>query len=128
MSIFGKAAVDAAKRIISENESDYAKVWKECLSKYTESDETTAKGCPKNAFVDLCSLGFVVGIQKKEGEELSENGKKAIDAIKILKKRNWNLPEGKSKFWEDNFGTSHQGHLDIIIALKNAGLLNDEAE
>lgn len=123
MTVFEKTTIDAVNKILNEKIEDYSTVWSECLSKYTESKTTITKGCPKNAFSDLCSFGFVKDVPKKESRKLSENGRKTIKAVEILNGQNWYF-ENKKKFWKENFGTNHQGQMDIILALKNKGLLN----
>lgn len=122
MTIFEKATIGAVNIIQAEHISDYEKAWHEALSKFTTSNETLSKDCPKNTFVDLCSFGFVKGINKKMNRTLSENGRKAIAAIEILNNQNWQF-NNKKNFWIENFETSHQSQLDIILALKNEDLL-----
>ena len=123
MTIFEKATVHAANKIQNESTLDYGRAWTDSLSNYTKSKTTLTKGCPKNAFVDLCSFGFVKGVRKDENRKLSENGRKTIKALEILNRQDWQF-KSKSEFWNKNFGTSHQGQMDIILALKDANLLN----
>lgn len=122
-SVFGKTCIAAVKLIVDEK-TDPEKAWKKAIQLYTHSLEMQIKSCPKNAFVDLCASGYIKGIKKQNDVVLSENGKISIEAINILKTDNWKI-KSKSKFWSENFNRSHQGQLDVILALKENNLLAD---
>ena len=125
MTIFEKATLDADRTILKSTVSDYGNTWNSALSKYTKSEKTLKKVCPRNAFIDLCSFGYVKGISRNKMAELSENVKMAIEALRILQRHNWQF-EGKKQFWWEHFHKTHEGQLDVILALKNANLLSVE--
>lgn len=122
-TVFGKTCI-AAVKLIADEKTDPEKAWKKAIQVYTHSLETRIKSCPKNAFVDLCASGYIKGIKKQNDIALSENGKISIEAINILENDNWKI-NSKSKFWSENFNRSHQGQLDVILALKENNLLAD---
>ena len=122
-TVFGKTCITAVK-LIADEKTDPEKAWKRAIQVYTHSPKTQIKSCPKNAFVDLCASGYIKGIKKQNDIALSENGKISIEAINILKTDNWKI-KSKSKFWSENFNRSHQGQLDVILALKENNLLVD---
>ncbi len=122
-TVLGKTCIAAVKLIVDEK-TDPEEAWNKAIQLYTHSLETQIKSCPKNAFVDLCASGYIKGIKKQNDIVLSENGKISIEAISILRKDNWKI-KSKIKFWSDNFNRSHQGQLDVILALKENNLLVD---
>lgn len=57
---------------------------------------------------------------------IAENGRMAIEALRILSKQDWKLTS-KNGFWQKQFRKHHEGQLDVVLALKDASLLKEES-
>lgn len=124
-TIFGKTTLDAVGLLHNNPQMDYKEAWAQAIVNHTSSDSTRKKGCPKNAFADLCRCGYVKGIQKQQEKPSTENGRMAIEAVRVLSERGWQL-SSKNGFWQKQFHKHHQGQLDVVLALKDAALLDVE--
>lgn len=124
-TIFGKTALDAVRLLHDNPQMDYKEAWAQAIVNHTSSDSTREKGCPKNAFADLCRCGYVKGIQKQQEDPSTENGRMAIEAVQVLSERGWKLTS-KNGFWQEQFQKHHEGQLDVVLALKDAALLKEE--
>lgn len=124
-TVFGKTTLDAARLLHDNPQMDYKEAWEQAIAMHTSSDSTRRKGCPKNAFADLCRCGYVKGIQKQQEEPSTENGRMAIEAVRVLSKQGWQL-SSKNGFWQEQFHKHHEGQLDVVLALKDTALLKDE--
>lgn len=125
LSVFGKTTLDAVRLLHDNHQLDYKEAWTQAIANHTSSDSTRKKGCPKNAFADLCKCGYVAGIQKQQEEPSTENGRMAIEALRILSKQDWKLTS-KNGFWQKQFRKHHEGQLDVVLALKDTSLLKEE--
>lgn len=126
LTVFGKTTLDAVRLLHDNLQLDYKEAWTLAIVNHTSSDSTRKKGCPKNAFADLCRCGYVKGIQKQQEEPSTENGRMAIEALRILSKQNWKLTS-KNGFWQKQFRKHHEGQLDVVLALKDTSLLKEES-
>ena len=121
MNIFERATIYAVELLISNKELSPEIAWKKGLQQFTDKNSVINKPCPKNTFIDLCYNGYIKNVCYPK-RELSENGKMAIESIKILKSQNWNI-SNKKAFWENNFSKAYQNQLEIIFALKDNNFL-----
>ena len=125
LTVCGKTTLDAVRLLHDNHQLDYKETWTQAIVNHTSSDSTRKKGYPKNAFEDLCRCGYVKGIQKQQEEPSTENGRMAIEALRILSKQDWKLTS-KNGFWQKQFRKHHEGQLDVVLALKDASLLKEE--
>ena len=69
LTVCGKTTLDAVRLLHDNHQLDYKETWTQAIVNHTSSDSTRKKGCPKNAFEDLCKCGYVKGIQKQQEDE-----------------------------------------------------------
>jgi len=81
------------------------------------------KGCPKGAFLGLCSQGLIRGIEPGTYSKTTKNGEYAIRAVDILK-RNRFLASQPEMLWKKIAGTkTHNHQLDVVVGLWEADLI-----
>lgn len=133
MTIFEKAAIKAVELLNNQNITP-EDAWFNAISQFTNSYETQKKQCPKHAFVDLYyhnKLKLIHDIPNHSNYP-SQNGKYALMAVELIKNQP-QLASNKRQLWHETLsalncytGTAHNGQMDIVIALFNAGLLRME--
>ena len=136
MRQYGKAAVDAVGLIQAGVPPTEA--WIQAISRYTESEHSRNKGCPRNAFLGLCAAGMVVGVDSRHPELVglkNDNGDYAIDAVKLLRQDKFlqqEIMSGKKiseeildNWWKQipNTPGTPQDQLHIVMALWQKGLI-----
>lgn len=122
MTIFEKATLDAVKYLKEKKCNNLEVAWRIALLDNGASGSVIDKSCPRKTFADLCNNGYIKNISSYSNVELSENGRMAIEAIKILNANNWRI-NSKQAFWFQYFKKSYESQLDIILVLKNNNLL-----
>ena len=86
MSEYGETAVLAVQRLNTKEESDPLDACKNAAKRiFPVSKDSQDKGCPKGAFLGLCSEGLIHGIERGDYGTRSKNGDYAIRAVDILK-------------------------------------------
>lgn len=133
MTIFEKAAIKAVE-LLNNKENNPKEAWVKALSQFTNSYGTRTKPCPMHAFVDLYyhnKLKLIHDIPHLRNFA-SQNGEYALKAVELIKNQP-QLASNKRQLWYEtlialhcNTGTAHNGQMDIVIALFNAGLLRME--
>jgi len=74
-----------AVKILSEKQtSSFEEVWKKSGKELDLEESIWKKGCPKNAFIGVCEMGLIKGIQGIPNVELSKNGKYAVTALRLI--------------------------------------------
>jgi hypothetical protein len=107
---YGAVAVEAAKIIKQGTGAESA--WRMAATKLIESKSSRDKGCPKNAFLGIFanSDGTNALYAKKAVRKLREDPHKDYTANEL-----W-AAIGQS-------GKSHNGQMDVVLALWEEGLL-----
>ncbi|WP_224552887.1 DUF6979 family protein [Pectobacterium versatile] len=127
MGIYGETAVAVVRNFIYGQSPQ--ECWVHEITRFTSSKPSRKKGCPKSAFLGLCQDGYVKDIPR--GNYLppdSPNKKYAAAAAERL------LSEptreySKSDLWKkatehfDEAAKNQNGQMDVVLALKDAGLL-----
>jgi hypothetical protein len=83
MGIYGKAAV-RAKQLVLESRQSPEKAWELSIAELTKSRSSQTKGCPKGAFLGLCSAGVIAGIPGGVMVSTNKNGQYALVAWEVL--------------------------------------------
>jgi hypothetical protein len=125
MGKYGQVALLAVELIKNKTVKDPKEAWKIASSQIfgigTSSQE---KGCPRCAFLSLCAEGMVSGIISGKYTNSIKNKAYTLRALELIK-GDISLINNKNRLWElvtDN-NVKHEGQLDVIIELFNAGLI-----
>lgn len=120
MSKYAEAALMVVTDCAGRNNPDIRSAWSNAINLLNAYDE----GCPKAAFIGLCSEGMVKGIPAncyglKRG---TKNKRYAVDAAKLL--LSGHDMDIKS-IWEKvtDKKIAHHGQINIVISLYKAELL-----
>jgi hypothetical protein len=125
MNQFVKAALNAVKICQEHAEMGPCKAWQQAIDELSDSVEVRKKSCPRNTFLGLCSLGFIVGIDKKDYNDVDnmerEYARLAVERIRV----NPDLSNSPRKLWEEigNVGKEEDSQMDIVVALWKAELI-----
>jgi len=130
MNQFGETAIRAVELFTLRKINTPEEAWREAANKVIASRKSRDKGCPKNAFLALCSEGKVRGIPVGNYTSSKKNASYALEALKIL----LNNPEYASNWsslWKrvlhtlKEFGEKkHNGQMDVVIALWTEGFIS----
>jgi len=128
MNQFGETAIRAVELFTSQKVNTPEEAWGEGANKVIASRPVRGKGCPRNAFLALCSEGKVKGIPVGNYTRSEKNSRYALEALKIL----LNDPEYNNclGLWKrvmhtlGEFGEKkHNGQMDVVIALWTTGYI-----
>ena len=127
MGKYGEAAVQAVTLFREGAKTDIAEAWETAVARiFPGSTSLQDKGCPKSAFLGLCSDGVLVDIPAGDYCWSNKNKEYAIKAVDALKANRFlvNQPE---LLWRKVAGPSksHNHQMDVVVALWNAGLVRD---
>jgi len=82
MKAYGDAAILAVKMVNERQAGDPVAAWRVAVrEKFSHSASLQAKGCPKGAFLGLCSAGFVRGIAPGEYTNSELNRSYAVISV-----------------------------------------------
>ena len=128
MEKYRDAAVLAVDLIANGSAMDPASAWLQSTRKcFPTSKNLQEKGCPRGAFLGLCSAGFVKGIEPARYGRASKNGKYAVDAVEVLRSNKF-LASQPNMLWKKVAGNtvSENGQMDVVIGLWEAELISKE--
>lgn len=117
---YGKVA-RIAIILITKKDSSVLEAWHNAAHRvFPNSQSSRDKGCPRSAFLGLCSEGYVKGVPKGNYSRSTLNKDYAIKAVELLKV-NPDLATNKNKLWSLVVGDdkSQNGQLDVVIDLWN---------
>ncbi|MCD1125457.1 hypothetical protein LPW36_05415 [Jinshanibacter sp. LJY008] len=125
MGNYGKTAIDVVNNYL--NGQDLCIAWNNQIRKYTCSESSIKKPCPKHAFLGLCEAGLVIGIPK--GTCPNSNNENKIYALSLYRLLKGNLtlsPKELHRLYEKERGKSltYNSQADVVISLFREGLLN----
>lgn len=125
---YGKAAVDAVK-LCQRDGLNPAEAWGLAVQTHIPTKSGQVKGCPKGAFLGLCSDGRVKGIYGGEYSRSIKNRGYAITAVEILKNRVDPPSISAKELWEQvmaelNTSLRPNGQMEVVLALWQAELIN----
>lgn len=120
MNKYAEAALMVVTDCAGKNSPDIRAAWGNAINALGACDE----GCPKVAFIGLCSEGMVKGIPTnsyglKQG---AKNKRYAVDAAKLLLSgHDMDIPSIWEKVTDKKI--VHHGQINIVISLYQAELL-----
>lgn len=85
------------------------------------------KGCPRSAYLGLCQEGMVEGVPGEAYTSSPDNAPHAVAAARLLLEEPKLASQTPVDLWStvtDRLGiphTSHQGQMDVLLALWGAG-------
>ena len=124
---YGEAAVCAAK-LCQDNRHDPVEAWRLAVQEYIATQSGRAKGCPKGAFLGLCSRGKILGINPGNYSRSVDNRDYALTAVKILQEQSGVAELSAPELW-DKVMTRHNksivpnGQMEVVLALWHEGLI-----
>jgi hypothetical protein len=100
------------------------KAWIDAISKnYPHSISMQKKGCPRDAFLGLCSEGLLKDVNADKYTKSTSNKQYAIAAVELLKK-NGRENYSSIKLWLDvlkflkqDINKQHNGQMDVVLSL-----------
>lgn len=112
------------RRIYKENLVPCAEGWKKTGKKLGFKQSTINKGCPRNAFLGLCSSGLVKNIPKGIYTKSIKNRTYAEKAVEILRK-NPGFANNPLGLWKkiQTEEITHNGQMNVVCALWKNGLI-----
>jgi len=125
MGKYGEAAVIAVNKYVAMSEPCPEAAWKSAVKKvFPGNIESQNKGCPKGAFLGLCSDGVVNDIPAGNYSRSEKNKGYALKAVSILKENRF-LASQPTLLWKKVAGPekteNHQ--MDVVVSLWNEGHL-----
>jgi hypothetical protein len=123
---YGKAAVKAVTICKTDRIPSVPKAWIDAICEFTDATSSQRKPCPMETFIGLCLAGLVKDVEKGV-TRFCKNKDYGIQAVKVLK-NNPDLAKSTTALWNaiDNNGENHNSQMDVVIALWNAGLINQD--
>ncbi len=124
---YGRAAVLAVELYRSGKATSPQDAWEKAVAVvFPDSPSSRAKGCPKGAFLGLCSEGLIRGINPGEYTTSRDNSSYAVRAVHVLED-DPSLAKNKARLWSevmDGGEKRHNSQMDVVTALWAAGLIS----
>jgi hypothetical protein len=125
MNAYGSAAISAAHQVCRWSK-DPQSAWFDAVTKqFPHSPAAQAKGCPRAAFLALCSDGVVAGIPPGWYTRSKLNRAYAVKAARLLQ-IDASLAGNRAKLWSECTAphiVQENSQLDVVLALWSARLL-----
>ena len=119
-------AVAAVEKIQKSTNLSPRQAWDLAASDaFGEDSSGQKKGCPRSAFLGLCEAGLVEGIPAGTYLQSQTNKGYTLAAYRLLKESS-DWKENKMALWKQVLKEEekvHNGQLDVVIALREAGKL-----
>jgi hypothetical protein len=124
VTLFGKAAVIAVGLCKSDPRKTPATAWAHAVAMCSSSPATQKKVCPREAFLGLCTVGYISGIIAGDYTSGDKNKDYATGAVKLLR-RTPGLADQPTELWRRLAGPTKvaNGQMGVVIALWREGLL-----
>lgn len=126
MGIFGQAAILAVNLFRKETACSPKDAWNKAISRISQSESSRNKGCPRDTFLGICSVGEIPGIPPGNYSNSEKNATYGIDAIRFLR-IDPSLKNDLKGLWRkviEGKNISHNGQMDVVIALWQMNLIN----
>lgn len=119
MSKYGETAILAVQLLNEGETSDPSDAWDKAAKQiFPVNKDSQEKGCPRGAFLGLCTEGLVHGVEPGVYGRPSKNGDYAIRAVDILESNRF-IATQPDLLWKKVAGNTktpnHQ--MDIVVAL-----------
>ena len=125
MGMYGRAAIRAVHMLEQGSPSNPESAWDRAIALETTSSESRRKGCPRGAFLGLCSAGVIKSVKGHSSLNLGSNGDYARRMVKALRS-NEELASDRKRLWRVGARRSKKkenGQVDVVLALWNEGLI-----
>ena len=126
MGKYGKAAVIALELLRDSRDIDPSEAWYRAVSEvFPESPSARDKGCPKGAFLGLCSEGFIRGVQPGAYTRSSDNRRYAVQAAQKLRVAP-SFAERPQDLWAEIMQgkeKTENSQMDVVISLWKSGAI-----
>lgn len=131
MNNYGKAAARAAKLLGQDQQLSPQEAWKQASTEvFGAGTSSQAKGCPRGAFLGLCSAGLIAGVSPGDYTRSRKNAQYAVDAIAVLRERP-ELANDPHALWnsvpKDDPDKVPNSQMEVVCALWLGGFVTDEA-
>jgi hypothetical protein len=123
MGKYGDAAVLATQMMLDGRAASPLDAWRMAVQLvFPRSLSSQEKGCPKCAYLGLCEDGLVNGVESGSYTGSVDNKRYAVEAVALLR---WDpeLADAPELLWAcvtDDSGKTHNGQMDVVIALWQA--------
>lgn len=125
MTAYGEVAA-AAARLAANGIHAPPDAWRiACEQRFPNSPSQRSKGCPKGAFLGLCSAGLVRGVPAGSYTHSRLNADYAVNGVEALRS-NPSLASSAQRLWRHMSlapNKAHNSQADVVIALFESGLL-----
>lgn len=128
MTSYAKAALKAVELYQRKLAASPMEAWKMAVEIYLPTLEGRRKACPKGAFLGLCEEGRVQNVPFGNYTKSQLNKAYAVRAVGLLCSKP-HFATDVTKLWGelmrggDDENKRHNGQMDVVIALWNAGLI-----
>lgn len=124
---YGQAAVCAAT-LCRENSYDPVDAWCLAVQEHIPTKSGRIKGCPKSAFLGLCSAGRVIGINSGNYTRSIDNRNYAITAVEILQNQEPGHTPEAAELWGRVMAVHEKsikrnGQMEVVLALWDKGMI-----
>ena len=125
MEKYREAAVLAVQLLHEGTASDPLDAWSRSMQKiFPNSEDLRKKGCPKGAFLGLCNVGLIQGIDPGSYAKPTKNGDYAVSAVEILRANRF-LTSQPDMLWKKVAGNkSENNQMDVVVGLWIEKLIN----
>ncbi|GHT84007.1 hypothetical protein FACS1894137_06490 [Spirochaetia bacterium] len=125
MNQFVEAALNAVKICQEHTEVSPSEAWQQAIDAISNSVNVRKKSCPRNTFLGLCSHGFIVGIDKKDYNDVNNMEREYTRLAVERLRENPDLSNLPRRLWEEigNAGKEEDSQMDIVVALWKAELI-----
>lgn len=125
MTAYGEVAATAAK-LAANGIHAPPDAWRiACEQRFPNSSSQRSKGCPKGAFLGLCSAGLVRGVPAGNYTRSRLNADYAVNGFEALRS-NPSLVSSAQRLWRHmspDPSKVHNSQADVVIALFESDLL-----
>jgi hypothetical protein len=126
MGQYGRVALLARELYLQKVAETPREAWRQAAASIITSDTSRVKGCPRDAFLGLCSAGLVNGIPPGDYTRSEENKRYALTAVAKLQVTP-SIATDKHSLWVAVAGESKgaNSQMDVVIALWQSDMLAD---
>ena len=127
MKKYGTAAEQAARLLGRSPSLSPREAWERAtIAVFGEGTSLQVKGCPRGAFLGLCSAGLVRGVAPGRYSSSVKNAQYAVDAVDVLRRRP-ELVNDPDRLWtlipKDDPNKVSNSQMDVVCALWSGGLI-----
>ncbi|MGP9645243.1 DUF6979 family protein [Halomonas sp. AOP30-A1-24] len=127
MGKYGKAAIRAQEFLTADITAEPASAWKRAVKEvFPNSPSSREKGCPRGAFLGLCSDGLVSGVSSGKYTRSKDNRRYAREAVKLLQKVP-SLADKPDELWKEIMlgeAKTENSQMDVTVSLWQAGVIS----